>query len=110
MDSLLKPEDVEKKLSGIPLWGSDDDVGSISRMWQFRDFAQSMNFVNAVAKLAEEHNHHPEILISYDSVTLVLRTHSVGGLTEKDFLLGEKIDQLPEAAGDVTKTEPFLAG
>lgn len=106
----LEPHDVEKKLSEIPEWGSDSDVNSISRTWQFRDFPQSMNFANAVAALAEEYNHHPEILISYDTVTLVLSTHSAGGLTDKDFLLAHKIDELPEAAGEVQKDEPFLAG
>lgn len=106
----FSPEQVEAHVSGVPAWGVDNDASSISRTFQFRDFTQSMSFANAVAKVAEQFNHHPDILVSYDTVTLVLTTHSLGGLTEKDFLLAQKIDQLPEAAGEVEKEEPFLAG
>jgi 4a-hydroxytetrahydrobiopterin dehydratase len=105
----LDAAQVEAKLSEIPQWDADMDVSTLSRAFPFRDFTQSMNFTNAVAKLAEELNHHPDILVSYDTVTLVLTTHSAGGITEKDFLLASKIDALPESTGRVAKNEPFLA-
>ena len=104
------PQEVETHAAGASLWAVDSDASCISRTLVFRDFPQAMNFTNAVAKVAEELNHHPDILISYDTVTLVLFTHSAGGLTEKDFLVASHIDRLPEAAGEVEKAEEFLAG
>lgn len=78
----------------IPDWGIDNDAGCISRTFEFKVFKESMKFVNAVAELAEEQHHHPDITINYNAVTLVLTTHSAGGLTEKDLTLAKAIDQL----------------
>ena len=61
----------------------------------FSTFKNAMMFVNAVAKLAELHNHHPDIRISYCNVTLSLTTHDAGCLTEKDFALAAAINELP---------------
>lgn len=58
------------------------------------DFAQAMAFVNAVAELAEAANHHPDIAISWNKVTLTLSTHDAGGITQKDLDLARQIDQL----------------
>jgi 4a-hydroxytetrahydrobiopterin dehydratase len=57
------------------------------------DFAQAMAFVNAVAELAEAANHHPDIAISWNKVTLTLSTHDAGGITQKDLDLARQIDQ-----------------
>jgi 4a-hydroxytetrahydrobiopterin dehydratase len=76
----------------LPKWTRKG--GAISRVFQFRDFATAMEFVNAVARLAEQANHHPDIDIRYNKVTLSLTTHDEGGLTEKDFDLATKADQL----------------
>jgi 4a-hydroxytetrahydrobiopterin dehydratase len=76
----------------LPKWARKG--GTISRVFQFRDFATAMEFVNAVARLAEQANHHPDIDIRYNKVTLSLTTHDEGGLTEKDFELATKADQL----------------
>lgn len=100
---------VEIRMSKVPDWTADMDVAVLSRTWQFADFGQSMAFANAVARIAEEHNHHPDILVSYSTVTLALTTHDAGGLTEKDFLLASTIDRLPEATGE-GNDERFLAG
>ena len=59
-----------------------------------KDFAEAMQFVNAVADLAERANHHPDISISWNKVTLRLSTHSAGGLTQKDLDLAGQIDKL----------------
>ena len=67
---------------------------AITRVFQFRDFSTAMEFVNAVARLAEQANHHPDIDIRWNKVTLSLTTHDEGGLTEKDFDLAMKADQL----------------
>jgi len=59
-----------------------------------KDFAEAMQFVNGVADLAEKANHHPDISISWNKVTLRLSTHSAGGLTQKDLDLAGQIDKL----------------
>ena len=71
----------------------------IARRFNFVDFAGAMRFVNKVAKLAEAANHHPDIVISYNKVRLVLTTHDEGGLTGKDFKLAGRINMLMKRAG-----------
>ena len=61
----------------------------------FKDFIQTMKFVNKVADIAESEGHHPDLFVSYDSVTVDLWTHAVMGLSEKDFIRAAKIDGLP---------------
>jgi len=69
--------------------------GEIVRRFEFADFPTALQFVNAVARLAEEANHHPDIDIRWNKVVLRLSTHSKGGLTKLDFDLAEKINALP---------------
>jgi 4a-hydroxytetrahydrobiopterin dehydratase len=76
----------------LPEWTKKGST--ISRTFQFRDFATAIEFVNAVARLAERASHHPDIDIRWNKVTLSLTTHDEGGLTEKDFDLAMKADQL----------------
>ncbi len=64
----------------------------IKKTFTFDDFTGSIEFVNKVARLAEAVDHHPDILIQYDKVTLTLSTHDEGGLTTRDFKLAAKID------------------
>jgi 4a-hydroxytetrahydrobiopterin dehydratase len=76
----------------LPRWTKKG--ATILRTFQFRDFTTAIEFVKAVADLAEKAAHHPDIDIRYNKVTLGLTTHDEGGLTEKDFDLATKIDQL----------------
>jgi 4a-hydroxytetrahydrobiopterin dehydratase len=69
--------------------------GEIQRQLKFKDFRGSMLFVGAVAHLAESMDHHPDILIQWNKVTLSVLTHSAGGLTDLDFRLASGIDALP---------------
>lgn len=62
--------------------------------FKFKDFRQALEFVNKVANIAEEENHHPDIKINYNKVTLELTTHSKGGLSEKDFILASRFETL----------------
>ncbi len=91
-DLPLSPEEIKNLIPDIPQWTLADK--SIQREFSFKDFRQSMDFVNQVADLAEKQNHHPDIFISYRKVKLVLSTHKVGGLTRNDFILAAKIDLL----------------
>jgi 4a-hydroxytetrahydrobiopterin dehydratase len=63
-------------------------------VFEFDDFSQAIEFVNGVAEIAEEDDHHPDIDIRYSKVSVRLSTHSEGGLTDLDFEVAEKIDTL----------------
>lgn len=77
------------ELSGWVLKGKE-----IRRKFEFTDFVHAMGFVNSVALIAERANHHPDIDIRWNKITLSLSTHSEGGLTEKDISLAKKVDSL----------------
>ncbi|HXK32984.1 MAG TPA: 4a-hydroxytetrahydrobiopterin dehydratase [Dehalococcoidia bacterium] len=86
----LSKDEARARLGGLQGWKLDDD--EIEKEYRFADFKQAMAFVNRVAELAEQANHHPDIEIKYNRVELSLSTHSEGGLTDKDFALAEQID------------------
>ncbi len=87
-------EEVEKYLPEVPGWKFSEDVKSISRKFTFQNFKEAIRFVNLVADIAEEEDHHPDILINYKRVTFTLTTHAIGGLSENDFIMAAKIDTL----------------
>ena len=77
------------------VWRQEDE--SLVRDYEFKDFAAAMAFVNRVADVAEEVNHHPDILVhGWNKVRLTLTTHSEGGLTDNDHAMAERIDALGE--------------
>ena len=86
------PAEIKSALPSVPDWQKTG--ANIVRTFQFKDFVAAIRFVGAVAKLAEKANHHPDIDIRWNKVTLALSTHSEGGLTEKDFALAQKFDGL----------------
>jgi 4a-hydroxytetrahydrobiopterin dehydratase len=92
MADLLNAQDIKTWLKKLPSW--DLEKKHIERLFEFDDFSQAIEFVNGVAEIAEEDDHHPEIDIRYGKVTLRLSTHSEGGLTDLDFEVAEKIDTL----------------
>ncbi len=89
---LLTEEAITAELSRVPGW--ERDGGSIARTVTRADFGAAMLYVGAVAYLAEEAGHHPDIAIAWNKVTLTLSTHSAGGLTASDFALARLIDAL----------------
>jgi len=70
------------------------DKKKISREFKFKDFKAAMVFVNRVAEIANQEEHHPDICIFYNLVRLELWTHAIGGLSENDFIMAAKIDEL----------------
>jgi 4a-hydroxytetrahydrobiopterin dehydratase len=90
MPERLSPSDVTQSLKEVPQWQLQGDA--IRRAYKFTDFVAAMAFVNFVAAQAEKVDHHPDILIQYNRVTLTLSTHSAGGLTALDFTLAKAID------------------
>lgn len=71
-----------------------DDYKKISRDFRFKDYRQTIDFVNKVAEIAEAENHHPVLHVFYGKVVVELWTHSIGGLSENDFILAAKINKL----------------
>jgi 4a-hydroxytetrahydrobiopterin dehydratase len=89
---LLTDDQIASRLAGSD-W--ERDGGEIAREIKLRDFDDAIGFVNKVAAIAEQHNHHPDILIhGYNRVRLTLATHSAGGLTELDFEMAGRFDEL----------------
>jgi 4a-hydroxytetrahydrobiopterin dehydratase len=88
----LTAAQIKSALAKIPDWKKSGAL--ISRTFQFKDFPAALKFVNAVGKIAERDQHHPDIDIRWNKVMLALTTHDAGGLTEKDFALAQKIDRL----------------
>jgi len=88
----LSHEQAVELLTQTPKWTLFSD--RIEREFRFGDFREAVSFVNKVADAAEEHDHHPDILISYNKVKLEIRTHKIGGLSRNDFVLAAKIDRL----------------
>jgi 4a-hydroxytetrahydrobiopterin dehydratase len=75
-------------------WTIAADSKSIWREFPFKGFADGMAFANKIAILADEENHHPNLTVSWGKVLVELSTHAIGGLSENDFILAAKIDQL----------------
>jgi 4a-hydroxytetrahydrobiopterin dehydratase len=94
MADLIKAGELKERMKKVPEW--ELEKKHIERTFEFDDFADAIDFVNAVAEVAEEEEHHPDIDIRYNKVRLVVSTHSKGGLTELDFGLAERIDTLAE--------------
>lgn len=87
-------EQASDYLPQVPDWELSDDAKQITRRFKFKNFKESMAFVNTVAELAESEGHHPDITISWNKVTLTLMTHAISGLSENDFICAAKINQL----------------
>jgi 4a-hydroxytetrahydrobiopterin dehydratase len=77
--------------------GWTDKDGALERTFELPSFADAIAFVNRVAELAEQENHHPDIGVSYKKVTLRWTTHSAGGVTAQDYALAARSDDLAGA-------------
>ena len=89
---LLNEDQIAAELAGTPGWTREGS--QITRTIKRRDFRDALLLVGAVAFLAEQANHHPDILVQWNRVTLTLSTHSAGGLTAADFSMARKISGL----------------
>lgn len=90
--NVLTEEEIAAQLGGVPAWQRQGD--SIAMTVTRSDFRDALLYVGAVAFLAEAANHHPDVAISWNKVTLTLSTHSAGGLTGADFALAGQISRL----------------
>lgn len=90
----LAPAEVHNHLARLPGWTYEEAADALVRELSFPDFRAAMAFVVHVALLAERRNHHPDIVLSYTRVRLALRSHDVGGVTERDLHLAEAISAI----------------
>jgi 4a-hydroxytetrahydrobiopterin dehydratase len=91
MAEKMERNELSAALAGLPGWAMEQ--GEIVRTFQFPDFVGSMAFVNRVAELAEQAQHHPDIDIRYNRVRIALVTHDAGGITQKDIQLAVQVDE-----------------
>jgi 4a-hydroxytetrahydrobiopterin dehydratase len=94
----MSREEVEAQLRSLPSWHLTPDGQRIRREWRAKHFLAAIDFFQQVAALAESEGHHPDLhLVGYRNVAIELWTHAIGGLSENDFILAAKIDQIPIA-------------
>ncbi len=90
----LTHEEAESLNAQLKDWMLIDDAHLLAKTFHFKNFAENIAFVNKIAALAEAEGHHPDLSISYDTLGVELTTHAIDGLSENDFILASKIDQL----------------
>ncbi len=90
--ALLSESEITDGLRDIAGWGSEKN--EIIKEYKFKNFVESIGFVNKVSILAEKWDHHPDILIRYNKVNIVLSTHSEGGVTVRDLALAREIEDI----------------
>lgn len=90
----LSNDEVKNYLSQVNHWQVSNDGKFISRRFEFKGFYKTMAFVNAVAWIANQENHHPDLEVGYNYCLVKYTTHAVDGLTKNDFICAAKIDKL----------------
>ncbi len=92
MNSLLSAQGFQSQLDALQGWTVVDRT--IEKRFEFANFLSTIAFVNAVAWIAEQHNHHPDLQVGHHHCTVRYTTHSIGGLSMNDFACAAKIDAL----------------
>jgi 4a-hydroxytetrahydrobiopterin dehydratase len=96
--SALSPAEAQKMVGRlVPGWQLIEDGKAIKREFKFADFYRAMSFVNAVAHIANQQDHHPDIECGWGYARIRYQTHAIGGLHENDFICAAKIDTLSPA-------------
>lgn len=88
----LTSEQVKNYLSQVNGWESRDE--KIHKTFKFKNFLEAMKFINRMAEIAEGEGHHPDFTVHYNVVDVTIWTHAIGGLSENDFILAAKIDEV----------------
>ena len=87
-------DEINKLLPQVKSWQVSTDNKQISRRFTFKGFYKTMAFVNAIAWIANQENHHPDLEVGYDYCLVKYTTHAVNGLTQNDFICAAKVDAL----------------
>ncbi len=92
----LAQEQATELLREMPDWKLSNSASAITREFRFKNFHQTMAFVNAVAWIAHQTDHHPDLEVGYNRCTVTFSTHSIGGLSDNDFICAARINSLGE--------------
>ena len=87
----------QKKVDGWSVDKNDKNISFLEKSFKFKNFQDSQNFVNNVGKISEEEGHHPDIIFGWGYAKINITTHAIEGLSENDFILAAKIDQIANA-------------
>jgi 4a-hydroxytetrahydrobiopterin dehydratase len=90
----LDDDAVRSQLRELPEWSTDGK--RIARTYKFADYWETIAFVNAIAYVIHREDHHPELVVGYDKVEVRFDTHSVGGISENDFICAAKAERLAD--------------
>jgi 4a-hydroxytetrahydrobiopterin dehydratase len=90
--AVLTDSEIQQALASLPHWQRQGKA--IQRVYEFPDFKAAMQFVNRIADAAEQANHHPDIDIRYNKVTLALVSHDSGGVTQRDIKMARRINEI----------------
>lgn len=90
----LVPDQVEALLAEVPGYKLDDKREQISKEYSFPDFYETIGFVNALAYIANQEDHHPDLTVTYGKCKVSFTTHDAGGLTENDFICAARVNAL----------------
>ena len=91
----LNPDQAQEMLKQLsPEWMLIDQCRMLARSFVFKDFKQALDFANKIGAIAEEEQHHPDLTLGYGNVGVELTTHAIGGLSENDFIVAAKIDEI----------------
>ncbi len=88
----LDESEVNKLLKQIPAWQLKD--GHLYKKFKFKNFIEAVEFINKIAEIAENERHHPDFCVHYNRVEVELWTHAINGLSENDFIVAAKIDEI----------------
>ncbi len=98
----LTPEQVSPYAAALPEWTVENDL-KVKRAYRFKDFATALAFVNRIGAVADEQDHHPDLWLAWGLVEVTIWTHAAMGLSENDFILAAKIDELAAGAPGLRK-------
>ena len=84
----------QKKVDGWHVIKNDNGIFYLDKKFKFKNFLESQDFINKVGKVSENEGHHPDILFGWGYAEIKITTHAIEGLSENDFILAAKIDQL----------------
>jgi 4a-hydroxytetrahydrobiopterin dehydratase len=90
----MAAEEAETLVSKVSGWTLEEERKGIRRQFRFRNFAEAIRFACQVGEIAETEGHHPDLSVGWGYCTVRFRTHSIGGLTENDFIMAAKVNRL----------------
>jgi len=88
----MNSDEIAAMLAKVQQWNLNSDEKSIFKNFKFKDFYHTMAFVNAIAWIANQEGHHPDLKVGYDCCDVLFTTHAIDGLSENDFICAAKID------------------